>query len=428
MIPSIGIGENEMRKSFQPLSILLILTVLMIGFSFVCKAEKIDLTSQSYVAVGESIQEAINNATNGDIIVIQDGIHIEENYPIFVNKSVTLIGQNVQETVIDGNGSQKGIFLTNATNARFLNLTVQNTTNDWFASGITISNTANVEISECIITSCGSGILFSNAVNNSVIRNKIYNNRGYGIYLHAYSSSNNLIGNNITNNPTGITITDPNCQYNLIYYNNFVNNTFQQRDFASNYWNATYPVGGNYWSDHSNIDVKNGVDQDFDGSDGIADSAYQGLDWFPLAKPIYFFYMYTWNQQDYHVATVTNSTISNLQFDPAQGNFVRFNAAGDSGNVGCCRAAIPKEMLWTDNSGQWSVVINETAITNLLTTEDSVNTYLYFTYYQSTQTIQIIGTHAVPEYSPFFLITALLLALCTVCLLARKLHAPHKNG
>jgi parallel beta-helix repeat protein len=430
MISSISVGENEMRRSFQPLSILLILTVLIIGFSFVCKAEQSSLTLQSYVAVGESIQEAINNATDGDIIVIQDGIHVEQSYPIFVNKTVTLIGQDVRQTVIDGNGSKVGIFLANATNARFLNLTIQNTTNDWFASGITISNTAKVEISECMITSCGSGILFSNAVNNSIIRNNIYNNKGYGIYIHAYSSLNNLIGNNITNNPTGI-FTDLNCQNNLVYYNNFVNNSFQQSGFGSNYWNGAYPVGGNYWSDHTNIDLMNGIYQNISGSDGIADSGYpalQELDGYPLAKPIYFFYMYTWNQQDYYFATVTNSTISNLQFDPAQGNFVRFNAAGDSGDVGCCRAVIPKEMLWVDNPAQWTVVSNETAITNLLTTEDSTNTYLYFTYYyQSTQTIKITGTHAISEYSQFFLIPALLLALCTVCLLARK-HAYRKTA
>jgi len=419
-----------MRYSFQFLSILLTFTVLMIGFSFACKADKAGLTPQLYVAVGESIQEAINNATDGDIIVIQDGIHIEQKYPIFVNKSISLVGQNAQQSIVDGNGTQIGIFLVGANNVRIASLTVQNTsTTGGFEFGIHLASVDNSEITNCTITSCWYGIQITSSSNSNITKNKITNNRFIGIYMHDNSYSNTIFGNNITDNPSGVSMQDITCQNNLFYYNNFINNTTQERDFGSNYWNGTYPVGGNYWSDHTNVDVMNGIDQDINGSDGIADSAYQELDYYPLAKPIYFVYMYTWNQQDYYFATATNSTISNLQFDPAQGNFLRFNAAGDSGNVGCCRAVIPKEMLWVDNPAQWTVMINDTAaISNILTTEDSENTYLYFTYYQSTQTIKIIGTHVVPEYSSFLLIPALLLILSVVCLLARKPRGLHRNA
>jgi len=70
---------------------------------------------------------------------------------------------------------------------------------------------------------------------------------------------------------------------NLIYYNNFLNNTRQVYDFSwdpppvppsRNTWDEGYPSGGNYWSDYSGVDKKSGTNQDRHGSDGIGDTPY----------------------------------------------------------------------------------------------------------------------------------------------------------
>ena len=50
---------------------------------------------------------------------------------------------------------------------------------------------------------------------------------------------------------------------NLIYRNNFCNNSHQAHDDSNNLWDNGYPSGGNYWSDY------NGVDQYHSPTQGI---------------------------------------------------------------------------------------------------------------------------------------------------------------
>jgi len=56
-----------------------------------------------------TIQEAINNANEGDIIYVRNGTYYEN---VIVNKTVSLIGDNKFDTTIDGGGSGKVIFIT----------------------------------------------------------------------------------------------------------------------------------------------------------------------------------------------------------------------------------------------------------------------------------------------------------------------------
>ena len=48
-----------------------------------------------------SIQEAINQANEGDTIFVRNGTYYEN---VVVNKTVSLVGESVSNTVIDGNG------------------------------------------------------------------------------------------------------------------------------------------------------------------------------------------------------------------------------------------------------------------------------------------------------------------------------------
>ena len=41
-----------------------------------------------------------------------------------------------------------------------------------------------------------------------------------------------------------------------------------------NYWNDSYPSGGNFWSDYDGTDNYHGPNQDIQGSDGLGDVAY----------------------------------------------------------------------------------------------------------------------------------------------------------
>jgi hypothetical protein len=69
----------------------------------------------------------------------------------------------------------------------------------------------------------------------------------------------------------------------MIYHNYFISNMRQVYDSSMddfsvtpsvNFWDFSYPLGGNYWSDYAGLDVKSGSNQDQPGSDGIGDTPY----------------------------------------------------------------------------------------------------------------------------------------------------------
>jgi parallel beta-helix repeat protein len=82
-----------------------------------------------------------------------------------------------------------------------------------------------------------------------------------------------VTGNTLVNNDYGVSCWS-NTQ-NVIYHNNFVNNTHQSfSEDSSNFWDNGYPSGGNYWSDYNGTDLYSGPYQNGTGSDGIGDASY----------------------------------------------------------------------------------------------------------------------------------------------------------
>jgi hypothetical protein len=69
------------------------------------------------------------------------------------------------------------------------------------------------------------------------------------------------------------------CANNTFYHNDFLHNQMspQAYDFpfyGTNYWNLSYPMGGNYWSDYTGSDLNSGSGQNSPGPDGIGDTPY----------------------------------------------------------------------------------------------------------------------------------------------------------
>ena len=135
------------------------------------------------------------------------------------------------------------------------------------------------------------GIYLWESCSNSLSGNTASNN-GYGICLGAhfpYECSNNVLtGNTVSNNYYGIYLLD--SWYSILFHNNFINNSRQALDIPGippNTWDAGYPSGGNYWSDHIGVDEFSGPNQDEPSADGIADTPYYPpfQDNYPLMKP-----------------------------------------------------------------------------------------------------------------------------------------------
>lgn len=370
------------------------------------------------VAPGESIQAAINEASLGDTILIQSGVHREVDYPIFVNKTITLLGEDADTTIIDGQGVDRQILLVRADGAKILNLTVQNVSQT--ASGIAgvhLYNVRNAEVVACQIGSCDEGIRLTNSSGCNVTGNGITGNYETGIYLHANSSYNLITGNTISDNPTGLSAADSISNGNGIYHNSFVGNINHKGGIGqAGTWHNGYPSGGNYWSGFTGPDSKNGPSQSLNGSDGIVDESYPGVaDNYPFAGPICFFDAGRWNGTDYEVAVVSNSTLSDFHFDPSATK-VGFSVIGPDGSVGFCRVAIPKGLLWVESINQWAVSVNQTAANPLIVDQYDSTTYLYFAYGQSIQMIEIKGSHAVPEFQAVSILMLLTLLLAATIL------------
>jgi parallel beta-helix repeat protein len=134
------------------------------------------------------------------------------------------------------------------------------------------------------------GIVIHKSSFNDLSGNTIISNTEHGIYLHnAYY--NEITGNNITwNGEVGICSID--SAYNKIYRNNIFSNT--ENAYSENpydFWNFSYPTGGNFWGDYYGWDIRTGPNQSLNGSDGVGDVLYRieknSKDFYPLTEPLY---------------------------------------------------------------------------------------------------------------------------------------------
>ncbi|MDH5690300.1 MAG: rhodanese-like domain-containing protein [Candidatus Bathyarchaeota archaeon] len=211
-----------------------------------------------------SIQQAISNASDGDTIFVSSGVYYEH---LTVNKSLALVGENRNSTIVDGGSEGTVIHVNSTSNVSVMDFTLQN-------SGCGCKGYGGVHVQD------------SHDVN---VTDNLIRDNGFGIKLD-YSSYKTIIArNNITNNTEGITVRT--SSDNMFYHNNLVNNIYQAFAFRaeSNAWDDGYPSGGNYWSDYLGVDEKMGQYQNVDGSDGIGDIQYlideYNQDNYPLMNP-----------------------------------------------------------------------------------------------------------------------------------------------
>lgn len=186
------------------------------------------------------IQDAIDDSSNGDIIFVYQGDYYEN---INVYKSINLIGENREYTIIYGDGKASVINFT--TDWVYLNgFSIGHSGENRYDAAITLFSSNNV-ICNNIISNNQNGLYLENAGNNLVSNNIISENYN-GIFLN--SSKNNTIRNNIiTKNKDGINlisnsdssyIIENNIsenEYDGIYIKSSSNNTILKNKFSNNY-------------------------------------------------------------------------------------------------------------------------------------------------------------------------------------------------
>ena len=381
-----------------------------------------------------SIQEAINapETLDGHTIFVEEGTYFEH---VTVGKSLTLLGEDREATVIDGNLTGNVVRITrDYVNIR--GLTIQRSGRAYSNSGIYIGSTRHCDISANCIVDNDHGVygsprnmsitdntiegnflgvaIDSGATNNVISRNHLVANH-VSVHLNL-ADANYILQNNMTNNWRSVTLWD--SKNNTLYHNNFLNNTFgsvTDPNFLDNGFE------GNYWSNYTGVDLNH---------DGIGDSPYvidaNHTDHYPLMGMFYGYDTY----YGYAVAFVSNSSISSISFDPSyieanpEEAMLALNVSGDTGTEGFVRVCIPKILI----NGSYLVMFDGVVITNAtipqvreLPCSNETHTYFYINYTHSEHTITIIGTTTIPEF-PSFLILPFLILVTTLALLATIAH------
>jgi parallel beta-helix repeat protein len=350
---------------------------------------------------GIKLSGAENCSINGNVL-IENG-----NNGIMLYQSIdnAVIANIVEET------GQSGIILYGSNNNTVSENTVQNPSE----YGIALQNSYYCHVTGNTVTRAYEGIALLASNGNSVCRNTVTGSASHGIRLDDPSDYNTLNENTLANN-NGYGFWMWYSSHNL-FYHNLCNNTKNvlvlsapaQGYNSTNTWDNGYPAGGNYWSDYKGQDIYSGPYQNETGSDGIADAPYyissDNEDNYPLMGIYYDFAVFlppypTGGIE--HVNMISNSTVSDLHYlswlDPPnqylqQGQLlIQFSAFEKNGTAGFCRLMIPKTVL---NASSYIVLVDWRPVNTVeLTTPNSTEVYLYFTYVRSDH--EIIVT--IPEF------------------------------
>jgi parallel beta-helix repeat protein len=370
------------------------LLIACLLFLFVSITLQFDVkASSTIIKVPEdylTIQAAIDQANPSDIIQVSSGTYHET---LFIDKTLTLIGEDKANTIIVGNGCT--VIQANFTTVDISGFTITNGTD-----GIMLETCTGSIIRNNNINGEVRGIWLYHSNSNTVSDNFISNSYWSGIVLCGHSSENTVIRNTIKDNTNGIILTG---WENLIYYNSFINN--QNQTEVTESFNNSWDNGleGNYWSNYEGTDA----DQD-----GIGDTPYlideNNKDNYPLMGLVSQFQV-PWKGEIYYITTISNSTITALNF----GNSMSIDVTGPEDTAGFCRIILPRTLF---NDAQTILVNGAPPITEKeLPASNSTYVHLYLVYAHTT--LQAVMT---PEFLAIIIISVLTISTVAAIIVAKK--------
>jgi parallel beta-helix repeat protein len=231
-------------------------------------------------AMYTKIQDAINTSNDGDTVFVYNGTYYEN---VVVNKTINLIGEDRDSTVIDAGGSWDSgdtvRILVNHVNIS--GFTITGSGSDFEDAGLELNIIFHCNISNNNITSnlnYGLYIYFSS--NISIINNNVTNNK-HGIYLES-GINNSIIGNTLIQNvDNGVFLSSSSknkVAYNFVNNNNITTSNYGIRLFSSSYNNISFNnVTINRWgiqihSSSNNTLINNNITLNMFGTDFVSSS------------------------------------------------------------------------------------------------------------------------------------------------------------
>jgi parallel beta-helix repeat protein len=245
----IGVGERIelLRKTVSGMMLaLLLISMLSLAFNI----QPVKASGPIYIRADGSIDPPTAPITTADNITytltdnINDSIVVERDNIVFDGAGYTIQGTGAYESkgiAMSGRSNVTiknthiklfwyGIYLSSSNyNSIFLN----NITSYWWSVGVCygiyLSSSDYNNIFENKIMENWHGIWFVSSSNNSISRNNVTANRGFGIYFKDGSYYNSLLQNTITENGFGIVFA-PVSNNNSISGNDITNNFYSGID------------------------------------------------------------------------------------------------------------------------------------------------------------------------------------------------------
>jgi parallel beta-helix repeat protein len=247
-----------------------------------------------------TIQDAVNNVTNGSTIIVRPGTYTEN---VIIDRELKIIAgsENISDTFVMPEVANEPVFSVKANNVTIRGFSItDNVCNS--NAGVSLDNVMGCNIAENEIGNMTYGILLSNSSSNNVVLNRIISHGDSGICVTNTSNNNTLANNTIsafsycgiilnsscynlmTNNT--VTLNDAGIRFvnsgnNTLYnniitsnyygvnlnrsddnqiYDNYFNNENNALDDGYNVWNHTemlgmnivqdVVIGGNFWHDY----------------------------------------------------------------------------------------------------------------------------------------------------------------------------------
>jgi len=403
-----------------------------------------------------TIQEAINEASPGDTIHVPAGTYYEH---VFVNKTVSLVGENRNTTIIDGSDSGTIIQVT-SDGVSITGFKLQNSGYGWTMQGVYVYRADNCTIKDNTLYNVCHNVRLNYSRDSQILDNTIDGPSNgvtmYGIRLensinctaagnrvsvrvgaiHLENATGCIVrGNYLVKNDQGIRLYSP-CTYNLITENNVCDNNYDgmiatmppdatflgNRIFHNNFVNNTNPfivqatgtfwdngVEGNYWARCQSSDLN---------KDGIGDvSCIFGTerDSRPLMGPFSSFAA----SQGLGVDVISDSAVEDFAFFESN-NTIRmhvFNATANQ-TFGFCRIAIPHALM--NETYHVSIDGAEPIFANYTLYDDGKSRWIYFSYQLSEHEVLIIPEFPSSVLQVVFLAATMFSAVAAVLRPRRK--------
>ena len=151
------------------------------------------------------IQDAIDNSSHGDTVyVYDDSSPYYEN--VVINKSINLIGEDKDTTIIDGNENGHVVFV-DWDEVIIKEFTITNAGNEFLDSGI-YTRSDNNEFSGNVLTNNYVGIWLDGTTHTgsssfNIVSDNICKYNEMGMYVLYESTNNNILRNNVVENVIG---------------------------------------------------------------------------------------------------------------------------------------------------------------------------------------------------------------------------------